>query len=270
MPTVGVVRATRDAFGDRDRQFLLQGFRDSGSEVIEITSLDGATVYAAELSMLAGVVLDSTLTVPRPFAGAAVSIAGTDFSTTTDGRGRFQLAAPLSGQYTVTFSHTRLDSIGLIAPGQQVTLAPGRRATVTLVAPPVPTILAMHCPDTPISSTRRVLLGVVREGESRAPVAGARVLASWQRIAEAGGAVTGAVEWEATAVANSAGVYTLCGLPVGRAVTVRAEHGDMASGTARVSFQGTSVSVGWDGAFGRSYYAPYWVWKLDLLVRREK
>ncbi len=271
MPTVNVIPATRDAFGARYRQFRMQGFRDSGSEIMQITTVNGATVYAAELATLAGVVIDSTLVVPRPLANALVRVAGTEYASNTDGSGRFQLAAPLSGQYTVTFSHLRMDSLGLIAPERRVTLAPGRRETVMLVAPPVADILAARCPDTPVASNRRVLLGVVQDAETRAPVSGAQVFASWQRIAESAGVVTGAVEFETNAVANSAGIYTLCGLPVNWVVNVHAEYQNMTSGRAKLIFEGNNVAIGWDdGSLARDYYAPFWVWKLDLLVRKEK
>src|ERR1043166_4720222 len=49
----------------------------------------------------------------RPLAGAFVSVVGTNFMATSDGKGRFTIDSVRPGTYVIAMQHDVLDSIGL-------------------------------------------------------------------------------------------------------------------------------------------------------------
>ena len=64
---------------------------------------------------ITGVVFDS-LVRNAPLAGAEVTIDGTQYTTSTDSRGRFRFDGIPAGRAMVRFYHTSLDSLGFGAP----------------------------------------------------------------------------------------------------------------------------------------------------------
>ena len=258
-------------FVRRPRQIVhLNGFHDTGGEVLVVTDLDGVEIYRAPLAQVDGTVFDSTRM--GPLAGASVTIAQTNITTVTDSAGTFHLAAPLDGAYSVTVAHPSLDSMGFVEPTTTVTLTRGSTVSLVITVPHVNTLLERLCPEDKRGSDDRVLIGRVR---NLTAVRGATVRASWQHVRA--DPVTFLVqEREQRTVSDAAGRYVLCGLPNGRPLTVTADDGQWTSRTAHVLFPATTegtLSFDWNKVPGSAYARAYPVsrpwWMVDLTLVRE-
>ncbi len=251
---------------------VITGFTHIGGEVLEITLSDGTKLFPASLAQLTGTVYDST--TAGPVAGMRVAIAGTDFWSATDDTGAFHLAVPLDGEYAVSFSHPWLDSIGLVSGREQVSLARGTSASTSFAIPSVEAMVERLCGDSISRPDRRTIVGVVagRGGDS---VAGASVTVSWQEIVPAGSGFE-PHEFRRSAITDEAGWFTLCDVPTGRPISLRAEHGGENSGNASLIFPWTTAGrllLAWNRAPGQpyplSYAAPHPIWKLDLRLDQD-
>jgi hypothetical protein len=263
-PVVTLSRNTRDPSRTRA---AVTGFTDTGGEVLEVTTLTGAAVYRATLASVSGAIFDSTTS--GPLGGARVMIERTDLWTLSDSGGHFRLGAPFEGDYEVTFSHVRLDSIGFRSAPESVRLRRGVDQKLSFAVPSVDVILQRLCPDDARAPGRRALVGVVR-GEGS--VSRVRVTASWQMPVRANQRVY-VRDYEEVSVTDEAGFFALCGLPSARPLTVRAERGQLVSRSADVMFPaalGGTLLMAWDRRLGdlytRSYTATYPVWKVDLVL----
>lgn len=256
MPLMGLVV---DRSSGRPRDPTVLGFRERGGRVAAIRAPGGALVYAAAVAILDGTVVDSTRQGVR-LVGAAVELAGTPHRAVSDAEGRFQISAPLEGTYGVVFRHPRLDSLGVSPDPRPVVLRRGRRASVVLAIPPEPDIVQRLCPGG-MGLGERVLTGVVRDAAGR-PLAGARVLASWQAIRGAAGTPVAAA-LEAEAQADSAGRYVLCGVPQAR-LRVSARAGESRSPEVVLEFSASGVWIE-EKAYRSS---PGRIWTQELTLRR--
>ncbi|MFB3111138.1 MAG: carboxypeptidase regulatory-like domain-containing protein, partial [Gemmatimonadales bacterium] len=285
MPSV-VIRVVQGPRGT-ERRPELQGFRDGGGEILDVTDLRGRTVYSARLATLTGTILESDRSAG--VVGATVALDGTSHSTTTDALGRFTITAPIEGEYRVAFSFSRLDEIRFRPAAATVTLARGKVTSVVLTAPGPDSVLATVCPAGREPSGVRAIIGVIRNVRTGAPVAGAQVIGWWQTIT--GGGRTGlegltARDNEASTESDSAGRYTLCGFPAERPIIVHAVLRSNESPFAEVTFvdggvfvdesmclqlsaarkkSGQPLSPGTACFPRREHHAtPLWVWKQDL------
>ncbi len=114
---------------DDDGQPALAGIRRVGGVVAAIARGEDV-LYSAPLAELTGFVLDSA--GATAVAGAEVRLVGTDYSATTDERGRFRITGPLDGEYAVTFTHVQFDRDGLFTRDTTVVLGIGRDVTLSL------------------------------------------------------------------------------------------------------------------------------------------
>ena len=265
MPAMALieVKDARMARGTR-QEVVMNGFLDAGGEVVEITSRLGQSLYQAPVSHVTGEVFDSARVVPAPLSRATVRVAGTSFHDTTDFRGRFEITAPLSGNYRLTFDHPRTDSLGFVAPERAVELRPGHTERVDLAIPPMPVLLEGICGDQDLDRESRILVGLVWDGATGAPFAGATVSARWQSIgAGREGTVVGRrfQELEATAVTDSHGFYAICTLELDRPAYIVASRANRRSTPTRVVFEYDGVAVG-----NEFYHNDRIIWKLDIAL----
>lgn len=195
------------------QQWTLLGVREKGGELTQVARRDGSPVLAAAGARLAGMVYDSTRRAG--LVGARVWLSGTEYAAQTDSAGRYELADLPEGRYTVSFGGARLDSLGYAPAPVSVTLARGATTQRDLAVPPPVRMLAAACSAmgaTGADSTAAgsgILVGVVRQGGTDAPLAGARVTL-------AGGGRAMEVKTDAR------GTYRFCGAPAGP-VAVRVE-----------------------------------------------
>jgi Carboxypeptidase regulatory-like domain/CarboxypepD_reg-like domain len=192
-------------------------------------------------ALVRGVVYDSLITA-APLRGAEVWIEGTNRSTHTDARGRFELSGLAAGRYTLTFYHPVLDSTGLAAPPVVVDVAASGTAVVTLATPSPAVAHRTLCPQDPWRETG-VVLGLVRDAAAGRALAGVAVTAQWTVYTIGQGPVR-RVERTATARSDAAGRVLLCGVPTDVALVLRGQAGEGAAGMVLVDLA--------ERAFGRA------------------
>lgn len=225
----------------------LLGYRESGGTVTAISSPAGDVEYNGIRAVLRGVVVDSS-DDNRALPGAIVSLMATAKQVVSDDSGRFEIAGPFDGLYRVSFQHPRLDSLGIEADPQPVTLTRGVTETVTLFVPPESLVVRRLCPDG-LSPGRRVIVGVVRDS------AFAFVPHAQLSLQETSGDVMGAGR------ADQAGRFVICDVPAGP-LTFSASTGSQTA-AVRLEFKSGAVLV--DGS--RLYRLKGRVWRQDTALR---
>ncbi|MCH8935640.1 MAG: carboxypeptidase regulatory-like domain-containing protein [Gemmatimonadetes bacterium] len=255
MPELG-----RPAFPLRTRASVVVRHREVGGEVLEIADRDGQIVYSAEPAILTGTVFDSTHLLP--LAGATVAFEGTNYRTTTDGEGRFTLAGPFQGEYTVTFRHPLLDSLGFAPEPRSVLVRRHDTVRVTLAIPTIERIEETVCAgaEVPTGSETRTVVGSVRDQAGR-PVVDGRVTATWAVVRWGTTAVSQSVE--AVALTTGAGTFALCGLPVDRWIVLKAQREQMSSAPKTLLFAADGTGVTVDDVF-HGIERP--IWREDLSI----
>jgi carboxypeptidase family protein len=127
MPVVAVAdRYGAIVPGESLKRETLRMIREEGGEVTSFAKGSRGE------GVIAGVVFDSTRRLP--LVGARVFLSGTSHWALSDSLGRYTLSVP-AGTYGVSFVHDRLDSLRWVAPGTDVTLAPGASVDLALVVP---------------------------------------------------------------------------------------------------------------------------------------
>jgi hypothetical protein len=227
---------------------ILAGFQDTGGEVLEIRGADGVPVYIADVAMIAGRVIDEVS--GGPLAGSRVFLLGTGDTATADAAGRFVLSRPYAGDYQMTFSHPRLDSLGYVPEETPVTLRRGHTETVTLALPRPEVVLRSVCGGGNLSPDDRAIVGVVRHSERGPPLVGAEVTARWRDF---GQIAEGRIDSRgATVLTDSTGFYRLCGVPVDRRVTLVARYAEYTSNAVELVLDESG--------------AERWIWRRDLIL----
>lgn len=239
------VTRNRSARGiDAEDVYEVGGFRDTGGQITEIRNFAGDVLYTSpDLAVLEGTVFDSTRNAP--LRNAVVEVVGTGYTTRTGALGRFSLRALLEGEYRVSFSHPRADSLAVRPEPALARMTRGGRDSVRLWIPSERTILTRLCPDGGDRSDRRVIVGVVRHQRRGAGIPGVPVEARWQRIGMAGG-TSGQISvrgQEIEVTTDDQGRYTVCDVPVGRSVSLRTTSASGKMSLARVRFEPGAVLV---------------------------
>ncbi|MHB0962045.1 MAG: carboxypeptidase regulatory-like domain-containing protein [Gemmatimonadaceae bacterium] len=165
---------------------------------------------------ISGVVRDSL--ARGPLAGAWVQFVEASRQATvartviTDSLGRFSFDGVPNGRYTIGFFHALLDSLGVEPLLRQVTVSRGRAARIEMATPSPARLRSAICSAPVTSATGGVVLGVLRDARTRAPVAGATVTGEWLEVSFRKGVIDrqrGRVD--VTTEAN--GWFALCNVP---------------------------------------------------------
>lgn len=183
--------------------------------------------------VITGTVFDSLVT-NGPLAGAEVTVEGTDLSAVSDARGQFRIESVPAGRAVLRFYHARLDSLGFGAAPSNVTVGDSGVVSVRLATPSPATIYNHLCP-APQPPSTGVLLGRVRDADTRAPLPDADITVRWGEWTLGLGALT-RNERRVTSKADSTGAYVLCGIPTDVAVVARATGGGHVTGLVEVDF----------------------------------
>jgi len=169
-----------------------------------------------------GVVFDSVTS--KPLAGALVQVASPSSNAapstaTTDASGQYQIGGLAAGRYVVGFYHDALTALGLDAPSRTVDVGTDAVATVDLAIPSSETIRNLRCgPREPFR--QGMLVGFVRDAESRGAVAGARAVVHWRAMA-LDSANYHVVDEAQHATIEPDGAVLVCGLPVDAPLDLR-------------------------------------------------
>lgn len=182
--------------------------------------LSGATIN--------GVVRDSLS--HSPLAGATVQLVAADtstrFSTTgvADSEGRYALSDVPDGRFLVGFLHPLLDSLGVEAPLHEVRVDSHRSVRLDLATPSPDRLRAAICGAKAAGDSSAVLVGVVRDARSGAPMPGVSVRGDWMDVSFT---KTGLVRRTPHLVANTGenGWFALCNVPRAGTMQLLASRG---------------------------------------------
>lgn len=203
------------------RRQVIDGFRDTGGEVLVVTTVDGDSVYSAPKALVEGSVVDSSSgDFPRPLRGAVVSIVGTSFSALVSDRGEFRMDVPLSGTYDISFTHPRTDSLGLRLRPREVTLEPGVTTEIALAIGSIRSVMRELCDDFPSPDRAIAIVGVARDRYA-APVADAVIEAYWQIVPVINEDMLLVRESQRETKTDADGRFVVCDVPTGALVTLR-------------------------------------------------
>jgi hypothetical protein len=154
--------------------------------------LDGALVMATRLSP-----------APAQF-----------FSAVTDSKGRFRFDTLAAGRYSVGFSVGFFDSLDVVLPPQELTLADGEQRHIELTTPSGATLRAAACPGLTLPPGKGAVVGDVTDADSDKPAAGAHVIIQWSELSLDRQTLRAeTVPRAGVAVTDSLGRYRFCGVP---------------------------------------------------------
>jgi hypothetical protein len=194
-------------------------FREEGGEVRAISM--GAVVWSTVAGgAIAGVAIDSTS--GRPLPDARVALAGSAVVARTDAHGFFRISNLPPGNYALTLTHPRLDSLPAYAhEPRAVQVETGDTTRVTLAIPPLERSTLAPCLATmqPFAD-RMAVYGAVRAEATGEPVPHVRLRFAWDSIFAAAGELRGAAH-RMELETDERGRYIACDLPGG--MTIRAE-----------------------------------------------
>ncbi len=222
-----------------DQPGTLVAIREVGGEVTELRSADGGSLSRSSVASLAGTVQDSIQGAAA--GGITVFLAGTMYSATTDGDGRYRFDSLPPGRYTISFDAPTLDSLGIAAPYASVDLRAGTMTTTDLAVPSVPVLLAVLCPHVAADGERGLVAGVVRDAASAKPLLNAEVVLTWQMLDVVN--APRLVKDTVRVAADSLGSYRVCRAPAGVTVQARARVGQRASGTVDIAIPESGIAV---------------------------
>lgn len=166
----------------------------------------------------------------EPVRGATVVIAGTTHQTRTDSTGmyHFDVDSLPEGVLTVGFFLPSMDSLGITPPVRQVGIHHGESALLDLGVPSMRTVLRVVCRDS-VAEGRGMMMGVVSDAQTDAPVAGALVVVMWSEMNIGSTSLSKLPKATHTTVGAN-GAYRLCGLPAGVQLRAQARLGTKQSG----------------------------------------
>jgi len=165
----------------------------------------------------------------RPLPGANVQLTGMDkdnaakrFTVESDSFGRFTIPDVPKGHYLAGFFNPALDTMGIEPHGLPVDIERDNQL-IALGTPSPRSIISAACGGKPTAGFA-VVLGHVREVEIDTGLAHVSVVISWTGAHEENGA-TSNVRRFVSVESRADGMFAACGLPGGRALSIRAIRG---------------------------------------------
>lgn len=177
---------------------------------------------------VSGVVYDSV--ARRPLAEATVQLirandlAGAVRTAITDPLGSFMFSDVPDGRYLLGFLHPLLDSLGVEPPVREVVVVGDRPLTADVGIPSAERLLGAICGEQSARDSGAVIVGIVRDARSHAPVAGAAVAAEWLEFSVWREGFTRRVQ-RASATTTGTGWFSLCDVPSPGTTTLVASRG---------------------------------------------
>jgi hypothetical protein len=224
-----------EGFTGAASSLVVAGIVEEGSEVVEIESVTGERIAESRPGgAVQGVVFDSIS--GTPLSGASVIVSGTRYSTVTDGAGRFMMEEVPEGAFTLAVVHPTLARMSVPPLRSAVDVVRGETATLSLAVPSIPTLEDRLCVESAEERTEwpvgaATLAGILKDGDSQAPLKGRRLRVVWSEWELTQGAMGASTEQRVDGFDVSlgeTGSFRLCGMPPQTTLTVQVlpEDGD--------------------------------------------
>ena len=158
-----------------------------------------------------------------PLAGAFVSVEGQSRSTVSDADGKFVFERLPPGRYQFAMQHAALDSIGLSGVTARVNVTDGSEL-VTLAVPSFPRLWRTMCGSRAVPMDSGFVYGTVRDARTGQPLAGASIDISWVHLSKVdreGSTQINQRRWRNIGRSDSAGDFSVCGVPIDEMVRIR-------------------------------------------------
>ena len=153
-----------------------------------------------------------------PLRGAVVQLVAAEdpakFSRTviSDSSGRYSFSEVPDGKYMLGFFHPMLDTLGLPAIARSLTVVRQGMLNADLAIPAGRRMREAICAAQPGQNAGGVVVGVVRDANSRAPLKGARVIGTWRELQFSGGKMVQRMPRRVT-ITEDNGWFALCDVP---------------------------------------------------------
>ena len=167
----------------------------------------------------------------HPVVGALVQLAGSGSfvrTTSSDSLGAYRIDDVPPGKYLVGFFHPTLDSLGIDLSPKQVTVVAGGEQRMDLAIPPAQRIAAQLCQGTKDRDSTGLLIGHLRDADTRQPRKGS-VTVLWVELTIGQGGVHRNRQ-QVPIKTDDLGYFALCGLPSDALLQASAQAGDEESG----------------------------------------
>ena len=191
---------------------------ENGAELLEVMP---AGTHRTTIGSLRGTVIDS-LTGGGAMAGIRVFLSGTSFAAVTRSDGTYLIDSIPPGRYSASIVAPRVDSLFLDPPVREFTLSAGENKTIDLALPSLRTLSTQVCSQAmPDSSS--MIVGVVRD--SGVTASDVQVRAEWIKYEKPTVDRLRAQEISSETTTGKGGRYSLCAVPSGTQITIRALRG---------------------------------------------
>jgi len=237
MPMIGRDDARAHGTFGGVQEITLAGIREAGGEVVRMTTREGGLLSAGALASIEGSAYDSLRRLP--LSGATITIVGSNITTQTDSMGVYHLTQAPLGAQTLQLEHSIIPLVGLASLRRQVTLVQGQSALADFALPSVAALLAGRCSVSGGAST--LLVGRVRDVRSGRSIPAATVILSWKGWEAAGGLHL--ANRSDTTVADSSGVYRVCGIPPSTPLTLRVDRANTMLAEAEIRVRQNELLV---------------------------
>jgi hypothetical protein len=195
------------------------------SAVFPLTArAQGAPATAGAFTKLQGIVVDSVHNAP--LIKATVTIVGTNRSAVTDNDGHYVIDSIPPGEHRVQVVHPLLDTLGIPMLTPPYKFGAGEAHDLDLTIPGGEQLAIGLCSAAERMRGPGLMLGFVRDPETKGPVVGAKVELVYQ-VADLLGRKSNTVRSKMT---DSTGVYRICGLPKDMSGKVQVFRNGVSSG----------------------------------------
>lgn len=196
--------------------------------------------------LVSGIVYDSI--AGGPLAQAEVQLVDMQEpsrilgSAVSDSNGHFTIPGVPTGRYLAGFLHPMLDSLGIATPLYQLNVAaPGPPPRLHLSIPSPGRLRDALCGPAARRDSTGVLIGVLADAGTGAPIANGSVGARWTEITVANGRLTQTSPQRA-AHTGPDGWFALCDVPLATDFAVRVAHGSDTSGVVSVRIPASGLA----------------------------
>jgi hypothetical protein len=161
-----------------------------------------------------GIVFDSL--GARPLGDATVQLIEStpgrhSYAASSDSLGRFAIDSVHAGNYIVGFLHPLLDTLGITAPYDSISVAEGSEMRVALAVPGERPLARAICGNPPRKDSTGMLVGHVNDAVTGAPLAGSTVTLQWLMLVFGSGGPHTETRY-LKASTSGEGWFAMCGL----------------------------------------------------------